>query len=468
MNAGTATYSEYRQPAQAAEPRSAPVPRRRRLLPCVLALASIWALTGVYLAFAPVRYSSQMTFLLPGSGVGGSLNLDRIGQVTSVTASAFSSPNLSPTENYKHLLVADVTLDNAARLAGESGHGFPLPTVKLVDQTSLIAVAVTGATAQQAQQRAQALRRAFMAGLDRLRQDEAVKREASDRARISELQGKVRDAQSKLLNFQSATGLVSIEQFNARIAALDALRDREQQQRTATAQVSATTARLESALGISATGTRQVFLLKADPLFQSLLTRYAALTTSSAEKGATLGSHHVTMEELNAQNSALRDALVARGHALTGLPARKLLAFADMSVADGRAQLFGTLVAADSQLAGASAALADMKQQMAEQTEMRNLLTDEAARLADMVRDLRVAEAVFSSALARLDTNKSDPFASYPLVQTLEEPSLPRKRSSPSLILALAGATAASLLILIGFGLLWLRAPIIRKLRPNA
>ena len=84
------------------------------------------------------------------------------------------------------------------------------------------------------------------------------------------------------------------------------------------------------------------------------------------------------------------------------------------------------------------------------------------------MRDLRVAEAVFSSALARLDTNKSDPFASYPLVQTLEAPSLPRSRSAPSPLLAFAGAIGASLFTFFGFLLIWLRQPIIRKLLPNA
>ena len=74
----------------------------------------------------------------------------------------------------------------------------------------------------------------------------------------------------------------------------------------------------------------------------------------------------------------------------------------------------------------------------------------------------------FSSALARLDTNKSDPFASYPLVQILEAPSLPRSRSAPSPLLAIAGALGASLFILLGFLLLWLRQPLIRKLLPNA
>jgi uncharacterized protein involved in exopolysaccharide biosynthesis len=75
---------------------------------------------------------------------------------------------------------------------------------------------------------------------------------------------------------------------------------------------------------------------------------------------------------------------------------------------------------------------------------------------------------LFSSALARLDTNKQDRFASYPLVQILEAPSLPRAPSSPSPLLALAGAVVASFLVLFGAALIWTRQPIIRHFFPNA
>jgi uncharacterized protein involved in exopolysaccharide biosynthesis len=95
-------------------------------------------------------------------------------------------------------------------------------------------------------------------------------------------------------------------------------------------------------------------------------------------------------------------------------------------------------------------------------------LIAQASELADLLRDHRVAEAVFSSALARIDTNKQDPFASYPLVQTLAEPSLPRLPASPSLIIALAGAMAATILVLLGFALLWLRQPILNRLLAKA
>ncbi len=440
---------------------------RRYLLTLGPAVAAVWLVTGLYLALAPARYTSQMTLILPGSGVGGSMNVESIGQATATTSSAFSSPSLSPTENYKRLIMADVTMRAAARLAGEDEAGFPEPVVKLIDQTNVIEVTMSGPTPAAAQKRALALRAAFLAGLDRLREDEAAKREAADRNRISDLEAKVRRAQRQLLAFQGQSGLVSIDQFNQRIAALDSLQDRERLARTLQRERDAETRRLANALGISLSGARAAFLLKADPLFQSLLQRYAANATTRTERGATLGDSHATMAENSAVDASLRAALIARGRALTGLSSVTLLSFADLSVAEGRARMFEVMVNGSSQSAGADAALAEIRRQIAEQTAGTDALVGKAAKLADLVRDLRVAEAVFSSALARVDTNKADPFASYPLVQTLEEPSLPRGKASPSTTLALAGAVAATMLLVIGFLLLWLRQPIIHKLLPN-
>ena len=441
---------------------------RRYALAMLPMLTLIWFLTAAYLVFAPARYESKMTLILPGSGVGGSMNVESIGQASAVTSSAFSSATLSPTENYKRLLATDLNLRAAARLSGDAEERFPLPTIKLTDQTNIIDIAITGPSPRIAQRRARALRAAFLADLDRLRGDEAASREAADRARIKGLEDKVRNAQRRLLAFQGATGLVSIDQFSQRISALDTLQDRQQAARATVRQQQAQNRDLTVSLGISTASARSAMVLKADPLFQSLLARYAASMTQGTERVATLGNRHLAVVEARAANDSLRAALVQRGRSLTGLSPSVLLSFADLSVADGRARMFETLVIGNSQEAGARAALAQLGGEIASQEARSKMLVGQAATLADLVRDQRIAEAVFSSALARLDTNKSDPFASYPLVQTLEAPSLPRARSSPSTVLALAGAVAASLLLLIGFGLTWLRQPIIHKLLPKA
>ncbi|RKF18301.1 hypothetical protein D6851_15140 [Altericroceibacterium spongiae] len=441
---------------------------RRYIMAMVGPLAIIWFLTAAYLLVANDRFDSKMTLILPGSGVGGSMNVESIGQATANTASAFSSTTLSPTENYKRLLMSDLVLRNAADQAGEPADGFPAPSVKLIDQTNLIELRMPGGSPEQSQRRMEALRAAFLEELDNLREDEAAKRESADAARIGELESKVDDAQEALLAFQGETGLVSLDQFASRISVLDDLRGKERDRRTQLSETGATASRLASSLSISLTQARQALLLKADPVFQELLTRYAKTVGEVTQQGATLGGAHGTMEELDMERSELRDALASRGSGLSGLTKSKVLAFADLSVSEGRGRLMEMFVAQDGGRAGTAGALGEIRRQIAEQESDTEKLVEQASRLADLVRDLRVAEAVFSSALARLDTNKSDPFASYPLVQTLETPSLPRSRAAPSPVIALAGAMGASLLVIFGFLLLWLRQPLIRKILPNA
>lgn len=440
---------------------------RRYFLALAGPLALIWAITILYLLLAPDRFDSRMTFILPGTGVGGSLNLESIGQATTTTSSAFSSPSLSPTENYKRLLMSERVLADAARRSGGEKADFPVPAIKLIDQTNLIEIEMAGPDSEIAHKRMVALRGAFLDALEDLRADEAETRENAEAARISELEAKVERAQKALLDFQGRTGLVSLDQYAVRVSALDQLKANERDRRVQFAETRAGVARLASTLDITLPQARIAMRLKSDPQFRELLSRYAATSSEHTEAGATLGNAHATMEELSEERAALRRALAERGQAVSGGDRNAVLAFADLAASDTREQLFATLTERDAGGRGHQAALAELRQQISETSQDAESLAEQASQLADLMRDLRVAEAVFSSALARLDTNKSDPFASYPLVQTLEGPSMPISRSAPSPILAVAGASLATILTIIGFLLAWLRQPIIRKLLPN-
>ena len=441
---------------------------RRYIMAILPPLAAIWLLALAVLALAPDRYDSELTLILPGSGVGGSLNLESIGQASATTNSAFSSTTLSPTENYKRLLMSDLVSTKAAEALDEDPAGFPKPTVKLTDQTNLISVTMSGSTPEQARERTSAVREAFLDALTALRADEASTRETADRSRIDELDRKVAEAQRKVLEFQGRTGLVSLDQFNSRMSMLDELKDRERMARVASRQSSAAAGRLANTLGVSTATANRALRLQGDPIFTQALDRYAAISAETAEQGATLGPAHGRMEELQAEKRELLGALASRGQSLAGLNRATVLKFADLAVSGNRAALFETLMNRDSDSSGSGAALVEIRRQIGEAGSQKGTLVTQAAKLAELTRELRVAEAVFSSALARLDTNKSDPFASYPLVQTLEVPSLPRSKASPQPLLIVGGATAATILLLIGFMLLWLRQPIIRKLLPKS
>ena len=304
---------------------------KRYVLALTGPMALIWGVTLAYVLFAPDRFDSRMTLILPGTGVGGSLNLESIGQATTNTSSAFSSPSLSPTENYKRLLSSDIVLRDAARRAGEDEDSFPAPAITLVDQTNVIEVEMPAGDPQTAQKRMVALQESFLGALETLRSDEARSREDADATRIAELEAKVDNAQKALLDFQGETGLVSLDQFAGRVTSLDQLKANERERRVALVESQATAGRLASTLDISLGQARMAMRLKADPEFRQLLGRYADVAAKHAETGATLGEAHSSMEELTAERNALRSALGARGGKVAGTSEAAVLSFADLA-----------------------------------------------------------------------------------------------------------------------------------------
>jgi uncharacterized protein involved in exopolysaccharide biosynthesis len=130
-----------------------------------------------------------------------------------------------------------------------------------------------------------------------------------------------------------------------------------------------------------------------------------------------------------------------------------------------REELLKQLVTGEAQVDGKRRELAALEQSMSEQEQRVRDLTGQIARLEDLKKDHLVAEAVFTSAVARLDTNKADVYASYPLLQVLAPPDTPKSRSSPLLIFAIAGGVAGSLLASAAWALAWMRQLFVRNRR---
>ena len=79
-------------------------------------------------------------------------------------------------------------------------------------------------------------------------------------------------------------------------------------------------------------------------------------------------------------------------------------------------------------------------------------------------REYDLAEAVFTSAAARLEASKSDVFASYPIVQLLTAPNEPVQQKSPSMKIAVLGLLAGFIFVTICLLLVWQRSYLVRRL----
>ena len=426
----------------------------RSRLPRYLLLASagavaIWAPITGYLSKAPLTYRSDMSLILPGSGASASVNLDSIGQASSYANSAFASNAVSPTETYKRLMAAERILDAAADSMGIDPEDFGKPRVELVDQTGLIHVSLTGPSADEAQARLNALRAAFFGEIEALRSDEINTRELGAGAAIDEYRQSVTETRAEITRLQEETGLISPEQYDALVAETDALARRVDDAAADLAEQTEAVAELERALGLTPELAAATLKLHADTEFAALAEEMSDAAAKLSQARGLYGPRHPKVQAAEAGHDSARGETRARARLLTRL-GDGALDLLDLSHVGDRAALLSELVELETARAGLAAEHAALAARLAQARTDRAALIAPAARLEDLQRDFAVAEAVFASAMARTQSSKADLFASYPLVQVLEDPSMPEDPASPRRKLAVAAGGAATMFLFFG------------------
>ncbi|MCR9125887.1 MAG: hypothetical protein NXH82_07135 [Rhodobacteraceae bacterium] len=435
----------------------------RYIASAALGAAAIWAPITGYLGTAPLSYTSELSLILPGSGASATVNLADIGQASSYANSAFASNSISPTETYKRLLGADRILAAAADSLGQDLRGMGRPRVDLVDQTGLIRVQMTGPSPEGARARAEAVLGAFFSEIDALRADERDVRETGGLNAIEDYRMSVAQTRDTIAALQRETGLVSFDQYERLVAANDALRARVETLAFTVAQRAAAVDALSAALGIAPAQAALTLKLYADADYTAMLDEIAAQTALLAEADAHFGARHPKVTAARAAVAAGEKAAEALAMRITGLDAASAGQL-DLAAPGARADLLAQLVREDAAWRGTRIEHAAMSARLANETGRLARLAPAAARLEDMQRDFAVAEAVFASAIARRQSSKSDIYASYPLVQVLENPSLPDRPTSPNRKLALAAGIAGTLMMLMGLSLGWIRLALITRL----
>ncbi|WP_236545311.1 GumC family protein [Tropicimonas marinistellae] len=429
----------------------------------LLGAVTFWAPIYGYLSTAPLRYTSSMSLILPGSGASASVNLDRIGQASSYANSPFASSSVSPTETYKRLLAADRILAAAAGSVDMRRQDFGVPRINLVDQTGLIHIEIVGNSPQDAQDRGEALLQAFFTEIDALRNDEVTVREVGGRDALDEYRDSVAATRMKIQRLQRETGLINAGQYEELVRETDALRvTLAEMSSEVTEKVRAAQA-LQLTLGITPADAAATLKLHADMEFNHIIEEMSQHAAALAEAEGRYGIRHPALKAARESHEATRERALVKAAVVTGLP-RDAVSRLDLSPIGGRAELLAKLVQLDSERSGKQAELAELEQRFAEAEAKVMDLIEPAAQLEDLQRDFSVAEAVFASTSARSQTSKVDLFASYPLVQVLENPSLPEEPSSPRRKLAIAAGVAATLILVFGLFLGWIRRPLIGKL----
>jgi uncharacterized protein involved in exopolysaccharide biosynthesis len=419
--------------------------------------------TAVYI-LTPRTYSSGFTLILPGAGASSSVSIETLGQTSTNAASAYGSQSLSPTENYKKLL-------QSYRLRGQVAKQFdlpladvPAPRIRLANQTQLIYVSLTAHSPQAAKDFADAWLSVFDSEISALRIEEQVIRENACRSTLLSFEEAVEQSRARIIAFQTEHGLISVEQFQNLVQRSETMKLQARDAETRADVAAREIGRLSAMLGVSPDRAAKVMMLQSDPIFQSLYGSLSDAENRRAELANMYGTNHPELRVATEEKAGLQAALDERGQELIGFERFKSIEVGQYAANTERARLISGLVQAATSYAGARQELEALQFRQAETTARVELLAEPATELDALLRDHQVAETVFASALARIDTNRTDMFASYPLTQTVEHPELPDAPVTPSRQLVAIGTIGTIFLYSMGLILLWIRLPIIRLL----
>lgn len=418
---------------------------------------------ALYLSKAPT-YQSELDLVLPGTGASASVAIDDVGQVVSQTSAPFGAGGFNPRVNYKEMLISRSVIGIAAESLGLSVAKFGKPKIKLTEQTSILDISITGTSPEQAQKKAQALYDSLQQELGRLRADEVRRRDTSIQTVLDEYRVRLNDARSAILDFQQGSFLVSQEQFGQTISVLQNLQEKQVYLEAKSTNIADYVKGLSENLGVSADLAGKAFILQSDVEFRGLLKELDVSTSTLSEYQSRWGAGHPKVIAEAERFSAAKKALISKSNLIVGPHASNAFNSFDLEFNPKRAQMFADLIDASANLKGARAELMQLQNSQALLKDQLKILARESAVLDRLQREFDLAQAVFTSAAARLEAGKADVFASYPVVQILTPPLLPSEVHSPIPALGIAAALFAIIFITSGVIVLCNRRRIIDAL----
>lgn len=431
------------------------------LILALLANAAIWGAALIYLKVKKPIYSSTWAVTLPGLVSEANVSLPNIGQASYQNSSPYGVATQDPRENYKFIAQSEPVVKAAAAQLHMPPGQFGQPRIKLADSTTIMEFEFKGTSPEEARSKSFALYKALQARLTQLRAQEAVQRDQGFQSALSNSQRKLEIAQKRLSEYKAHSLLNSNDQIKALSNNIEQLRAQRAEISAQQQQASGRLKQLSSNLNLSSQQAADAFAIQTDQIFQQDLKAYSESSAALVVLGSKYSSNHPTVLSEKAKQDAAQIALLSRAQSLLGRPVSlatiQQLNLSSTSSGAGRESLFQELVKVQADQRGFQSQAQGITQQIRQLEGRLKTLAQQESSLDALNRDVQVAEAVFSSTLARLDIGRSNAFGSYPLIQMLAEPSLSTTPSSPKKSFILLGAVLGSLFLNTGLVLLWLR-----------
>lgn len=392
-----------------------------------LLLILVIALLSAYILLEAPKYKTSWVMLLPGTERTSTISLDNMGEARSNGANAYGSVSISPKNTYKEIALSDAVINQAATEYGVQADAFSKPRIKLIDQTPAMQFTLIGESKDELLYRANLYNKTFHNTLDRLRSNEIERNFNGIEANLNDAKTRLAKARSEVVSHQIKSDFVSEQQFQRWMSDAESLRVQKTTSDVEIAMVAAMVDASLSQLSITAEQSKSLTLLLSNPALSSTLTRLGEKLTEQVSLKSKFASENPLRKTIDREVAALSirlRAILTTVPGISKMSNTKLFGLASENVTIA-VQAVNSLLARYAGLEAQNQMLAKSREEY--QARIKDH-TQSAATLADLQRDHQIAEAIFSSALAKLDTSRLDIYATYPLTQLLTQPGATIKR----------------------------------------
>ena len=373
------------------------------------------------LATETPKYKTSWVVLLPGTERASTINLDNLGEARSNGANAYGSVSISPKNTYKEIALSDAVINSAAQQYGVEAVAFSKPKITLIDQTPAMKFTLIGESVEELTYRANLYNDTFHTTLDELRQNEIERNYQGVENSLADAKQRLADARQDIVEYQTNSDFISEQQFQRWMDDAESLRAEQGQTDVEASRLEATLLTSLYQLGISSEQAEAMLVLLSNPSIQSNLEQLGSQITKQIDLRSQYARENPLRKKIDREVASLSRELRNAFQEVPNIDSisdTRLFALVSDQAATSIQTIAGSLATFDG-LNAQSKALVEQQQQYQQRIKEH---TQDAATLADLQRDHQIAEAIFSSALAKLDTSRLDIYATYPLTQLLTQP----------------------------------------------
>lgn len=408
------------------------------------------AATAGSVALSPRIWTARSQFIIPDTTSKLDVSLGTLGSIRNGDTS-FSSTQVNPLKVQASIMTSNAVIKGVWASDPEKSKYSSLASYSKLfkaspeEQTTNIALAVSGSSPELARNRAIAFTEAYQQRLNELRRVQGTAREQFSRSKVEQAQQRLSHAQIALAQFKKSSGLVNIEsQTQGIVSAINTLTTAQAQ---AVAQANSSEARiktLSTRIGLTPDQAVRSLRLGENKDYQFIRQKLSEVEAALLKTRARYTDEDPQVQSLLSQRNQLGRQLeryIAQAAANT-----KVIDASLSSSPDGREALIQQLIVAESEGSAQRRQATQLQSQVDKLNTALKSIPANQARLLELQQQYDVAEGVYKGLIAQVQQANIDAFNSYPNVQILDSPTVDPKPSSPKISLAIVNGILASVI----------------------